>query len=155
MASDDEFVKRIAEKQLGRSPSGIDTSKGEPMSKNPKDMIRGKPVVTQRVGNSITELKKQQKDWAEWKLRNGKQGYAAEEIKAEGEKLKLDEDLIKQRNLNDDKLLKQMVKEDKTSAKGVAHFTTGQTVELQKPEDTDSLKGNEEGKEIKSRFVKG
>jgi hypothetical protein len=151
MASDDDFVNKILDKQLGKSTSGIKTE--EPMSKNRKDMIRGQPVITQKEADSITELKKQQKDWAEWKLRNRKQGYAADEIKAEGDKLKLDENLIKERNLNNDQLLKQMIKEDKTSAKGVAHYTTGETVELQKPEDTDKLKGNEEGKEIKSRFV--
>jgi hypothetical protein len=151
MASNSDFINKILDKQLGKSPSGTKTE--EPMSKNRKDMIRGTPAITQKEADSITELEKQKKQWAEWKLRNRKQGYAADEIKAEGDKLKLDEDLIKQRNLNNDKLLKQMVNEDKSSAKGVAHYTTGETVELQKPEDTDSLKGNEEGKEIKSRFV--
>src|ERR687891_643626 len=108
--SDDDFVNKVLDRQLGRLTN---TNSKEPMSQNRKDTIRGKPVITQKEADDVTKWQNWKKEIAEWKLKSGKQGHAFDELKPEGNVLKINEDLVKQRNLNNDKLIKQMIHEDK------------------------------------------
>jgi hypothetical protein len=85
---------------------------------------------------------------AEFKQKHGLSHYSFDEIKQDGNKLTVDDTAVKERNLTDNKLVQNMVKEDKSSGKGVAHYVSGESVVLRKHGEVESLKGNEEGKEL-------
>lgn len=155
---DDSFIDSILDTQAAREGKAT-TSRGPKMSSNRKDMIKGKkgvlvPAITKEEADSITEWNNLKKAQAEFKLKHGKQGLPFDALKQEGNSLKVNEDLIKERNLNDDRLLKQMQVEDKNSSNGVAHFVTGETVVLGRPEDVKRLEQGE-GQEIVSERIKG
>jgi hypothetical protein len=148
---DDSFIDSILDKQAARE--GQSTPKGVKMSSNRKDMIKGPkgrlvPAITQEEANSITEWNNMKKAQAEFKNKHGLTHYSFDEIKQDGNKLTVDETAVKERNLTDNKLVQNMVKEDKNSGKGVAHYVSGESVVLRKPEDVESLKDNGEGKEL-------
>jgi hypothetical protein len=125
---DDKFIEKTLSKQMNRSGNAANQTKGKQMSFHPKELVKGRPTLTIEESEAITDLKNTQKMEADFRRRNNMQGYPLDEIKAEGNKLVIDEDKVNARKQHESELIKKMYEEDKKSARGVKHNVEGRTV---------------------------
>jgi hypothetical protein len=127
---DDKLIDKHIAKEMGKS--GIaDNPKGKQMSFHPKELIKGKPTLTQDESDSVTDYIQTRTVEAKFRERNPTmQGYPLNEIKAEGNKLVIDTDKVNERKQHEAELIKKMYDEQKKSAKGVKHNVEGKTVLL-------------------------
>ena len=124
---DDKFIEKTLTKQLNRAGNAANPVKGKEMSYHPKELVKGKPVLTKDESDSITELQELRKQQAIFKKKNNVQGYAIDEIKPEGNRLVIDQDKVNERKQHDKDLVKKMYDEEKKSARGVKHTIEGRT----------------------------
>ena len=128
---DEKFIDNIITKQTNRSGNAANPTKGKQMSFHPKELVKGKPVITEEESQSITDWKEMQRAQALFRERHRMQGYKIDEIKPEGNALVIDQEKVNERKRREEELIRKLKEEDKKASKGVKHTVQGKSYMLE------------------------
>jgi hypothetical protein len=120
-SSYDEFVDDIlAEERTGK---GQKIEKVKEMSSNPKDYVKGQPVVSIEGSKAIDEYQRLKHQIARFRHQNHLQKYKMDEIKLDGDTLIVDEEKYQKRIAEEKKLMENHYKIEKESTGSIPFKT--------------------------------
>jgi hypothetical protein len=103
MSDDEAFIDSILDEEDGR-PARTEQEK----SNHPKELIKGKPVVSKEGSQNIDKIKNIKREWA--KLRDktpGLRPYKFDEVHIKGDKIEIDKEKYNERLAQEEELMRK------------------------------------------------
>jgi hypothetical protein len=111
----DKFVDDLLIEERSDRTKSLGKDKQREMSDNPKDHIKGNPVISVEDSKAIDDYQKLKNQVARFRHTHGLQKYKMDEIKVDGDKLIIDEQKYQERIDKEKKLIENHNKIERES----------------------------------------